>query len=205
MNRDALGRRLEPLLPVPRDRDCGGDDGLWSHSCSRHAGGCVPRVRASVRRGPNRGAGHVHRGDRIADHDSARAVAQQHSGSGRDAVEVGAGALRDYPDLQARNRQFGSPPVGQRAARDRDAEHSDVGRHTLDSAAPLGNQPGDEDRSLVLEVLDDRPVDDRLLDDPVAVDGGPGGCQRRDLGRPFQAASVPGRPGQAEAARRHAG
>ena len=39
-----------------------------------------------------------------------------------------------------------------------------------DAAAPLGYQPLHEDRHLVEEALRDRSIDDRLLDDPAAID-----------------------------------
>ena len=49
----------------------------------------------------------------------------------------------------------------------------------------------------------DRPVDDRLLDDPLAADGGAGRRQRRDLGRPLEAAAAAVRSREAARAPRH--
>ena len=49
----------------------------------------------------------------------------------------------------------------------------------------------------VVDVLAHRPLDDQLLDDPVAANGGARGGQRGDLGRPVQAAPAASRPGQA--------
>ena len=43
----------------------------------------------------------------------------------------------------------------------------------------------------------DRPLDDRVLDDALAADGGSGRRERRHLGRPLEAAPVPDGPGQA--------
>jgi hypothetical protein len=55
----------------------------------------------------------------------------------------------------------------------------------MDPAAVVGDQPVMKIGCLV-DVLAHRPLDDQLLDDPVAADGGARGGQRGDLGRPFK-------------------
>ena len=130
------------------------------------AGRRVPRVRATARGDPDALPRSVPGRGRVAGHHPARAGAQRCRGAGRHALEVGAAAVVDRAHLQARHRPDPGPPARAGAAADRRADAADVGGAARHAAAPLGDQPGDEDRPVVEDALAHRHVDDRLLDDP---------------------------------------
>ncbi len=143
---DALDRQVEPAVPLHRRRAGGGDDGARGDARARHAGRRLPRVRAAVRRGADRGARHVDRGGRAAHHDPDGAVAELDAGARHDALEDRPGPVGDHALLQARHRQPRGPPARERARRDRDPEPAGVGGHPVGAAAALGHEPRAEDR-----------------------------------------------------------
>ena len=74
---DALDRRIEPEVPLPRRRPGRGDDGLRRRAAARHAGRCLPRVRAADGRDPDRLPRALRRRGRGAGHRPAGAGAQR--------------------------------------------------------------------------------------------------------------------------------
>ena len=93
----------------------------------------------------------------------------------------------------------------QRAGGDRDPEPARVGGHPVGAAAALGHEPRAQDRPDDRPLQPDRPLDDRLLDDPLAADGGARRRQRERLGRPLEATPAAVRPGEAARAPRQRG
>ena len=156
-----------------------------------------PEFAPPVRRGPDRGPRDVDRGGRDPHHDPDGAGAQLDARARHDALDHRPGPVGDHADLRPRHRSARGPPARERARRNGDPEPAGVGRHPVDAPAALRDQPGDEDRAHVRPLRPDRPLDDRLLDDALAADGGSGRRERRHLGRPLEAAPVPDGPGQA--------
>ena len=85
------------------------------------------------------------------------------------------------------------PPARAGTAAERGPEPADLGRAAGHAAAALVDQPGDEDRHLVGRRVGDRPVDDRVLEDPGPPAAGARRGQRGDLGRAHRHAGRAGR------------
>ena len=83
------------------------------------------------------GLGMSDAGGRAADHDPDGAVAEQHAGARRHALEDRPRPVGHHALLQARHRQPRGPPARERARRDRHPRPARLGRHPPGMLQPL--------------------------------------------------------------------
>ena len=112
---------------------------------------------------------------RGAHHGTAGAEPPRRAPPRRDAVEVRDPALVGRAHLRAGDGPDGRPPAGPGAAGHDPAHPAQLGRAAGDHPTALRDQQGDEDRVVVREDVDDRPLDDGVLEGA----GPAAGCARR--------------------------
>ena len=167
-------------------------------------GGCLPRVRAAAGGDPDHRARKLFERGRGAHHRPPRGPAERDRGSPRHAVEVGRPAVVDPADLRTRHGRAACPPARRGTHRAGDRHAANVGQPAVHDAGAVLDQPHHEDRPHVRRRESDRPVDDRLLEDPRPPAAGPRCCAGRHLGRAAPTAARPRRPGEARRIRRAA-
>ena len=179
---DAHNRRGLAPLPVPGHRPGRRADAGRGGADQVHAGGRLPRVRPAHRGDPDPGhrAGPGRRGK--PDHRPPGGGAGRHQGARHHALEVGQRPVADPDDLPRGDRPDRRPPTGPGAPRPGGPPPADLGRPARHAPAPVGHQPGVEDRDLLRRTQRHAAVDDRLLDDPAKAAAGAGRGQRSHLG-----------------------